>query len=46
MFDGRSTFGARIGYSYDTIIGPVSLNVNWSSLTERVGFYASIGYNF
>ncbi|MBQ0087207.1 MAG: patatin-like phospholipase family protein [Bacteroidales bacterium] len=44
--DGRSTFGAQLGYSYDSIIGPLSFNVNWSNLTERVGFYASIGYNF
>lgn len=44
--DGRSTFGARLGYSYNSIIGPLSFNVNWSDLTKRVGFYASIGYNF
>lgn len=45
MSDGRSTFGARLGYSYDSIVGPLSFNVNWSNLTERLGFYASIGFN-
>jgi len=41
----RSSFGVRVGYSFLTHAGPLSLNVNWSNLTDRVGFYASFGFN-
>lgn len=44
--EGRGIFGAGIEYAYDTIIGPVSANVHWSSLTNRVGVYVSVGYIF
>ena len=43
---GKSIFGAGLEYSYDTIVGPISANVHWSSLTGRVGIYCSLGYNF
>ncbi len=39
-------FGAALEYSYDTIFGPLSLNVHWSDLTNKVGVYLSGGYNF
>ena len=38
-------FGARLGYSYDSLIGPVSANFSWSNIAG-FGFYASIGYSF
>ena len=43
---GRSTFGARLGYSYDSMIGPLSVNVSWSNLTKRIGLYAGVGLYF
>lgn len=43
---GKGIFGAGLEYSYDTIVGPISANVHWSSLTNSVGVYCSVGYNF
>jgi len=43
---GRFTYGANLGYSYLTMLGPLSLNLNWSSFTKRVGVYVSAGFNF
>ncbi len=43
---GLGYFGAAAEYSYDTIFGPLSLNVHWSNLTQKAGFYLSAGYNF
>lgn len=39
-------FGAAIEYSFDTIFGPLSANVHWSDITNKVGVYLSAGYNF
>ena len=44
--DGPGYFGTGIEYAFDTIFGPLSANVHWSSLTGKVGFYLSAGYNF
>ena len=43
---GLGYFGAGIEYSYDTIFGPLSANLHWSNMTNKVGFYISAGYNF
>ncbi len=43
---GNNTFGAAIEYSYNAFFGPITTNLHWSSLTERLGFYLGIGYNF
>lgn len=43
---GPGHFGAGLEYSYDTILGPLSLNVHWSSFTHKAGFYLSAGYSF
>ncbi len=45
-FIGRGYFGAAIEYSFDTIFGPLSANVHWSSITNKAGVYLSAGYNF
>ena len=45
-FKGKGYFGACIGYSYDTIFGPLSANIHWSDLNNKVGIYISAGYNF
>ena len=39
-------YGAAIEYSYDTIFGPFTANVHWSDITNKVGFYLSLGYSF
>lgn len=43
---GPGYFGAALEYSFDTIFGPLSANVHWSDLTNKVGFYLSAGYSF
>ena len=43
---GPGYFGPALEYSFDTIFGPVSANVHWSDLTNKVGFYLSAGYSF
>lgn len=44
--EGLGWFGAGIEYSYDAFFGPISANVHWSNITNRPGFYISVGYNF
>ncbi len=39
-------WGAALEYLYDSPIGPLSLNVNWSNLSKKVGLYVNIGYYF
>lgn len=46
FFAGKGYTGAGIEYAYDTIFGPVSMNVHWSDITGKVGVYVSSGYNF
>ncbi len=43
---GPGYFGAAVEYSFDTIFGPLSANVHWSNITNKVGVYLSAGYNF
>ena len=43
---GEHVFGAGIGYAYDSILGPLKLNVHWSTITRKVGAYLSMGFNF
>ena len=38
--------GAGVKLSYDSFIGPVSAQVHWSNLWNRVGFYLNAGYIF
>lgn len=44
--DEMGAFGVAAEYSYDTIFGPLSFNVHWSTLSNKLGFYLSAGYNF
>lgn len=43
---GKGYFGAGLEYSYDTIFGPLSANLHWSDISNKVGLYLSVGYNF
>ncbi len=38
--------GFGLQYTYNTIIGPICFNVHWSDLTEKVGAYVSLGFDF
>lgn len=43
---GDGYVGAGLGYSFKSIIGPVSGTVFWSNCTKKLGAYVSIGYFF
>lgn len=52
LFDGLFTksgmgrWGAGVKYSYDSPIGPLSLNVHWSDFDHKVGVYVNLGHYF
>ena len=46
IFDNAPIIGARIGYAYNSFIGPLSFNLFWSNHTRKVGAYISIGHAF
>ena len=41
-----SGWGAGIRYTYDMLLGPLSLDVSYSDYTNSVGVYISLGYYF
>ncbi|MDE7127488.1 MAG: patatin-like phospholipase family protein [Bacteroidales bacterium] len=47
-YAGRESgwFGAGVEYAYDAFFGPVKVDLHWSNITNKVGFYIGIGYNF
>ena len=44
--DGQLVGGAGLSYAYNSVFGPMKLQLHWSSLTRSVGAYLSLGYNF
>lgn len=46
IVSGEMVGGAGLSYAYNSVFGPLKLQLHWSSLTQRVGAYLSIGYNF
>ena len=44
--EGVDTWGGGLGYAYDSIVGPLKAIVHWSSMTRKVGFYMSLGFDF
>lgn len=46
FFGKDPVVGVRLGYSYDSFLGPLSASVCWSNYTAKVGFYMSLGFAF
>ncbi len=46
FLDGRNYFGGGFQYAYNSIIGPIAIDLHWSNMTRYPGIYASVGYNF
>ena len=44
--EGEFMSGAGLSYAYNSIFGPLKLQLHWSSLTQRVGAYLSLGFVF
>ena len=43
---GQDVFGGALCYSYDTVIGPIDLMIDWSNMNKEFGFYLNMGYYF
>ena len=43
---GEMVNGMAVGYTYNSVVGPLSLWGHWSSLTDRYGIYLSVGLDF
>lgn len=43
---GHQNFGVGLEYGYDSIIGPIKLNLHWSDKTKSAGVYFSAGFDF
>ena len=46
LFEPNLVTGVRLGYAYNSFIGPLAFNLFWSDYTGKVGASISIGYNF
>lgn len=38
--------GCGLQYTYNSIVGPLCINVHWSDYTRKTGYYVSIGFDF
>lgn len=38
--------GAGIGYMYNSLLGPLEIELNWSNQTKKLGWYAGFGFVF
>jgi NTE family protein len=43
---GDAVVGGLLGYSYDSIIGPLGVEIDYSGWTKKPGIYFNIGYYF
>ena len=47
IFDRKPLWGVRVAYGYNSgIVGPLGVSLGWNSLTRRVNFFISLGYDF
>lgn len=46
LYNGDDLWGCALRASYDFIIGPIGLQVNYSNLYKNVGFYLNAGFQF
>ncbi len=49
LFESEHSYdlvGTGIGYMYNSFLGPVEIQLNWSNQTKKVGWYAGFGFVF
>jgi NTE family protein len=46
LIRGKFFFGGNVGYTYNTLLGPLTLELGYSSLSRSLHPFASIGYYF
>lgn len=44
--EGKHTWGTAIKYHYESILGPIGIEFNYSNNDRRMGAYVYVGYNF
>lgn len=44
--DARFLAGVGAGYAYNSIAGPLKAQIGWSTVTQKLSFYISLGYYF
>lgn len=44
--DAETYLGVALEYSYNSIVGPIKANVHWSDISNSVGFYFGMGFDF
>ncbi len=46
LLEGGNIWGIGLGYSYNTVIGPIELLIDYSNFHRKAGFYFNLGYYF
>lgn len=46
LFDGKSVWGGSLGYAYNSIAGPLSVNFSMSNQNKNLQFYMNLGFSF
>lgn len=46
LFELPTLFGAQIGYSYNTLFGPIDLRLGYSNRTRNINIFLNIGHRF
>lgn len=46
ILDGKHIWGGSIGYGFNSVAGPLNVNLGLSDQTEKVQFYMNLGYYF
>ncbi|MBP1637513.1 MAG: hypothetical protein H6Q18_302 [Bacteroidetes bacterium] len=46
ILEGKSIFGGTLGYSYNTLLGPINFRLSYSNWTKKIYPFLSVGYYF
>lgn len=46
LLDGDDIWGGGVGYSYNSIVGPIGVTFDLSNWDKKLGFYFNLGYYF
>ena len=46
IFGGNDIWGGGMGYSYDSLVGPIDFVFSLSNRSKKLGFYFNLGYYF
>lgn len=46
LLQGKSVWGGSIGYAYNSIAGPLSVNFSMSNQNKHLQFYMNLGFSF